>query len=579
MHKGLGFWDCLVVVAYMVWMLAIGVYYSRRQTDTSEYFLGRRGMNWFIVGISTMATLVSTITYLTTPGEIITNGFGVLWAQVPVYLAFFVIGYLIIPKIMAHKGIVSGYQLLERQFGMSIRQAAALLFVMTRITWTGLVVYTCSRAVSQMTGWPLEWVILAVGIVTISYTTMGGIRAVIITDVTQAFILFGGALLVVGFAMWTAHSLTGWWPNFHDPIVRSGLAWPKVKWFSFDLTDRITVVGIIFMYFVWWVATASSDQLAIQRYLSTKDARAARKSFLTNAVSNTLVGTMLVLCGVALLGYFLQNTGLIPPVTELLANKPGVLHDATQKLATMTPVQQKVYTLKAGGDDVFPWFIAHILPAGLSGVLIAALFSAAMSSVSSGVNSITTVLMVDFGRIFTGRLDERRKVRRARIIGITVGMIAILVSFTQHLIKGNFMEVAQKINGFFIAPMAALFLMAFFIKRVTKQGAWVSIFVGFLVGVYVSYYMEISEALIGHELLLSFMYILPFCRLISSLLLLALALSSPVRVSFMYILPFSLIGSVLVGYLVSLLYPSPPGQRENGGMADRRPESSVTSKQ
>ena len=532
MREGLGAWDVLVVVAYMLWMLGIGVYYSRRQTDTSEYFLGRRGMSWMLVGISTMATLVSTITYLTTPGEIITNGFGILWAQVPVYLALPIIGYLIIPRIMGHENIVSGYQLLEKQFGMGIRQAAATLFILTRITWTGLVVYTCSRAVSQMTGWPLEWVIIVVGVITVSYTTMGGIRAVIITDVTQAFILFGGALAVTGFAMWTAHSFTGWLPNLHDPLVRSGLAWPSVKAFSFNLTDRITIAGIIFMYFVWWVATASSDQLAIQRYLSTKDARAARKSWLTNAVANTMVGGVLALCGVALLGYFLHNLNLIPPINELLANKPGLLQEATQKMAFMSPIQQKIFTLKAGGDDVFPWFIAHVLPAGLAGVLIAALFSAAMSSVSSGVNSITTVLMVDFEKLFSRGKDERQKVRQARIIGITIGAIAIAVSFAQNLIKGNFMEVAQKINGFFIAPMAGLFFMAFFIRRINRIGAWTSIFAGFLIGVVVSYYGEISKALTGHE----------------------------VKVSFMYILPFSLIGGVLTAYLVSLATSKKPAR-------------------
>ncbi len=293
MGKSLGYWDVVVVTVYMLWMLGIGIYYSKRQTDTSEYFLGRRSMNWFIVGISTMATLVSTITYLTMPGELIANGFGVLWSQLSVWISFFFIGYFIIPRIMMHK-ITSGYQLLEKQFGMGIRKAAAVLFVLTRISWTGLVVYTCSRAVSQMTGWPLEVVILAVGIVTVSYTTMGGIRAVIITDVTQAFILFGGALAVVAFAMYASKSLIGWLPNFHDPVIAKGLCWPDVKLFSLDLTERITVIGIIFMYIVWWICTASSDQLAIQRYLSTRDARAARKSFLTNAIANTMVASVLV---------------------------------------------------------------------------------------------------------------------------------------------------------------------------------------------------------------------------------------------------------------------------------------------
>jgi SSS family solute:Na+ symporter len=527
-HGGLVFWDYLIVAGYLVWMIGIGLYYSGRQKDTSEYFLGGRSMHWLLVGLSTMATLISTITYLTTPGELIANGFGFLWSMVSVYVAFFIIAYLFIPRVMSYKGLVSGYQLLEKQFGEGIRRVAAGLFILTRIAWTGLVVYTCSRAASQMIGVPLPWVIISIGLITVSYTAIGGIRAVIIADVTQSFILFGGALLVVVFAMVSAHSLTGWWPNFGDPHLKAALDWPHNPWFSFDPTVRITVLGIILMYVVMWVCMAGADQMAIQRYLSTKDIKAARKSFLTNAVANSLVTTALALCGVALLGFFLHNPSVIPSADELLLNKPSVLAEVRQALPAMEPFQRGMFTLKKGADDVFPWFIAHILPAGISGVLIAALLSAAMSSVSSGVNSIATVLMVDFKRLFAAGIEEEsRKVARAKVIGLVVGVVAIAVSLLQNLIQGNFMEVAQKINGFFTAPLAALFIMAFFVRRVNRQGAWASVIAGFVVGVLISYSGEIRAFLGGDK----------------------------TGLSFMFILPVSLLVAVVTGYVVSLFYP------------------------
>lgn len=194
-HHGLNAWDYAVVAAYALAMLGVGLYYARRQTTLGEYFLGGRRMNWVIVGISTMATLVSTISYLTTPGEIITNGFGILWAWASMVVAFFVIGCLVIPRIMAHD-VVSGYHLLEHQFGSGIRRAAAALSAFTRVAWVGLVVYTCSCALSTMTGWPIEGILVAVGIVTTAYTVMGGPRCVLITDVIQAVILFAGAAVV-----------------------------------------------------------------------------------------------------------------------------------------------------------------------------------------------------------------------------------------------------------------------------------------------------------------------------------------------------------------------------------------------
>ena len=524
---GLAVWDYLVVLLYAAWMLGIGVYYARRQTDLNEYFLGGRRMNPVVVGISTMATLISTITYLTTPGEIIKNGFGFLWAMVSIVIAFFLVGYLMIPRIMQH-AIVSGYQLLERQFGIGIRRAAAGLFVLTRVAWVGLVVYTCSVALCAMTGWPLEPVLIVTGALTTVYTVMGGIRAVIVTDVAQAFILFVGAVGVVIFAMCHAGSFTAWWPKLSAPEVRAGLNWPHVPWFAFHMTVRISVVGMILHQVMWWVLTASSDQLAIQRYLSTQDARAARKSFLINGIANTLVSTFLALAGIALLGFFLSPSQPVPPLADLLPNaRAGELGALTAQAASMPVLQQKAFMLAQGADKVFPWFIAHILPAGLSGLLLAALFSAAMSSVSSGINSITTILMVDFPHIFARSVEEAEKVVRARRIGLLTGIVTTAVSFLLQYVRGNFMDVAQKVNLFFVAPLGALFIMAFFMKRTNRYGAWASVIAGFVVGVVMAYYGEIYRLITGVE----------------------------IRATFTYMLASALAASLIVGYVVSRAFP------------------------
>lgn len=530
-RSGLNAWDVLVVILYGACMVGIGLYYSRRQTDLREYFLGGRKMNPIMVGISTMATLVSTITYLTTPGEIIQNGFGVMWSMLSIVVAFFLVGYLMIPRITQHS-IVSGYQLLERQFGHGVRQAAAGLFVLTRIAWVGLVVYTCSVALAAMTGWPLALVLCGTGAVTTLYTIMGGFRAVVITDVAQAFILFLGAVLVVALAMLHSHSLTAWLPDLGRPEIASGLNWHKVPWFSLHMSVRITAFGMILHQVMWWVLTCSSDQLAIQRYLSTRDAPAARKSFLVNGIANTTVGVMLVLVGVALLGYFLSGWSAAS-TQDLLANvKPAELDAVRTKMAAMGPLEARAYALARGADKAFPWFVAHVLPPGLSGVLLAALFAAAMSSVSSGINSITTILMVDFGRLSSSAVGELTKVTWARLIGLGIGVITTAVSYLLQYVKGNFMDVAQKINLFFVAPLGALFIMAFFIKRTNRQGAWASIPAGVLVGVFMAYYGEIYHALTGGE----------------------------IRATFTYTLAAALAASLIVGYLVSLLFPAPKAQ-------------------
>ena len=536
---GLTIWDYLVVISYGAAMLGIGWICSRRQTSTEEYFLGGRSMPWFIVGLSTMATLVSTITYLTTPGEIIKNGFGVLWGNAAVWIAFFPIGFIIIPRIMAHK-IVSGYQLLEAQFGTGIRKAAAVLFVLTRLAWSGLVIYTCSVALATMTGWRIEYILVAVGVVTTIYTTAGGIRAVMITDMTQALILIFGAVLIVGYVMFKAHSFTGWWPDLGSPEAKTFLHWPSVPLYPTSITrafadqsQRITIIGIIVYYVAWWIATASSDQMAIQRYLSTKSAAIARKSFLTNAFANVFLGAVLAGAGLALLGFFMAHLDILPALNVL---KPSIKPDELLHWTSLGHQAKQFYTLTHAADKIFPWFIAHILPPGVSGLLLAALFAAAMSSISSGISSISTVLMVDFESVFARGLGPDAQLRRAKIMAVVIGAVSIGASFLQKLIPGNFMEVAQKINGFFVAPLAALFIMAFFMKRVNRQGAWVSIVVGFLVAGFISYYMEITtwyHTAILHEMS-----------------------HEPVYISFTFILPAALAASLISAYVVSLFFPA-----------------------
>jgi len=361
-----------------------------------------------------------------------------------------------------------------------------------------------------------------------------------ITDSTQAVILIVGAALVTIYAMVHAHSFTGWWPDLGSPEVKPLLNWPKVPAYPSaitrpltDMSQRITVLGIIVYYVIWWICTASSDQMAIQRYLSTRNAAVARKSFLTNSFANLVLGAVLALCGFALLGFFQANLNVVPALNVL---KPDVKPDELQHWMSLGGMAKQYYTLTHAADKVFPWFIAHVLPPGVSGLLLAALFAAAMSSISSGISSISTVLMVDFEKVFARGLDPDAQLRRAKIMAVVIGAASIGVSFLQRLIPGNFMEVAQKINGFFVAPLAALFIMAFFMKRCNRQGAWVSIVVGFLVAGLISYYTEITtwyHAAVLHQ-----------------------ANYQPVYMSFTFILPAALAASLISAYIVSLFFPA-----------------------
>ena len=228
---------------------------------------------------------------------------------------------------------------------------------------------------------------LVTGFVAVIYTSLGGLRAVVITDFIQTVLLYGGALLVLATISWDLGGF-GWIPTKWDP------AWDTQPIFSTDLSVRVTVVGTLLNYVVWYVCTAGGDQTSVQRFMATKDTKAARRAYATQLVTSVVVGVTLGLVGFALLGYFHAHPERLPEGMSLSEN----------------------------ADKVFPHFIAFHLPVGISGLVVAAMFAAAMSSIDSGVNSITAVVMTDgLDRFGFKPKSDRSHVMIARCLAFGIG--------------------------------------------------------------------------------------------------------------------------------------------------------------
>jgi len=479
--------DFIVITLYLLGMVVVGLWCARQQESLEEYFVAKRGVGSFVVGISMIATLLSTISYLTTPGEMIKNGPGMMCGMVHVPFSFIIVGYFVIPRIMRQK-ITSGYELLENRFGMGIRQTASILFLLVRLTWMGLIIYTCSLAVATMTYIPLYYVLAVVGIFATIYTVIGGIRAVIITDVVQFVILFGGGVLVILYVTYRCGGLS-WWPDWSATQL-AALQWKQVKIFSLNPFDRVTVINALIVTTMWWVCTATSDQVVIQRYLCTRNAREARRSFLHCLLGDAGIGVVLWVVGIALLGFFLRF--------------PNELADTSKSVIDQA-------------DKLFPHFIGAILPAGVTGLLVAALFAAAMSSMDSGISSIGSVLLTDFKNTFAKGCDdnEQRLLKRAKLIGVVTGAVAISFSYgIEYVPAGNLFEIGSRITALFISPLFVLFALAFFVKFSTPAGAWSAIWVGFLSGVLFAYWEQIV-GLFGRTEVFSFILIMPLSVLCS----------------------------------------------------------------
>lgn len=479
--------DWVVIAGYGLGMLFIGWYFSRKTASSKDYYLGGRQMKPWAVGLSLFATLFSAISYLSCPGEMIRYGPMMYSGMIVAYpLVFLIIGWLLIPSIMSRK-FDSAYELLEIRLGLSVRVLASVLFLAMRLIWMGLIIYMCAeRVIVPIMGWSQEsalWVSIVMGILTVAYTSMGGLRAVVWTDVAQTLILAGAAILAIIVIGRDTGGVAAWVPE----------RWPDhwLRWTFFDMKARVSFVSSFLAFFSWQICTAGSDAMAIQRYLATRDAKGARMMFLISMISNVLVIALLVFVGLGLLAYFQVRQDLLPEGRTLL--------DAA--------------------DEVFPRFIVAGLPAGLTGLALAGLFAAAMSSLSSGVNSSSQAISKDLiPRFFRGELSQHTQVQMARFLSLGIGMVIVSLSMVMGYVQGNLTAVTNKTVNLLVAPLFVPFFMALYVRGATSFAT----FWGTLASIVVAVLISFSHEFFGTGI--SFLWVMPVSFVVGVLVSMSLSM-------------------------------------------------------
>ncbi len=506
MNTGLAIIDWVIIVLYAAGTIFLGWFYGRKQATTKEYFTGSGKMNPTLIGVSLFASLLSTITYLSQPGEVIGKGPVFLVNFLAYPLIFLIIGYVVLPIYMRHR-VTSAYELLEERMGLSVRLLGATMFLLLRLIWMSLLILAATKAFCSIADIDEKWItpmVVLIGSIALIYASLGGLRAVVITDLMQTLLLYGGAFLVVAVVTYKMGGF-GWFPTEWNqgwdtqPLIPIN---PDTN--KFDPSIRITMIGSIISVLLWYTATSAGDQVSIQRFMSTHDVKAARKSIGVQLIIGTIVGVTLGLAGLAMLGYFQQNPELLP----------GDI------------------TLKSNGDKIFPHFIAFHLPPVISGLVTAGLLAAAMSSMDSGVNSISAVVTTDFiDRLRNKPMSEQAHIRFARILAVVVGIIVLIGSSLVDKVPGNIMAVTQKTVNLLTVPIFCLFLFAMFFKRASPVGVWVGWFFGTTAAILIA-----------------------FSGMIFGLLDEGLPTERD-PISFQWITPVALIVNVIVGLLVSMLFP------------------------
>lgn len=510
----LAFLDWIIISIYGIGMLVVGWYYSRRSNTTDDYMLGGRNMRSWAVGMSLFATLISTISYLAGPGEMIKNGPMILSRVLAYPLIVLTICYFMIPFIMRLK-VTSAYELLETRFGITVRMLGAVIFLSLRLLWMSVIVFaTTDKVLVPIMGlesriWtPIICSLLC--LVTLVYTSWGGLRAVVFTDVIQTAILFFGAVLALVAISFTMGGVSAWWPTEWSD------QWAPPS-FGFQTDARVTLGWAMVSAFIWYVSTSGSDQMAIQRYLATRDVKSARRAFITTMICDAIVTSLLAILGLALFAYFQAFPFRIPDGQSL----------------------------KENADQLFPRFIVFGLPVGVSGLVVAGLLAAAMSSLSSGMNSSCAVVTTDFiDRFKKNPMEETDHIRLAKYVSLAVGMIVVALSLFVSVVPGNLLEIAFRVVNLLVVPLFMLFFMAMFVPWATSVGAWSAAICSAFAAATIAYW----------ELLVKWQ---PIAAILES----AGVATSDSGPSFLFIMPTALVVGLIIGPLVSLLPIGPPAKK------------------
>ena len=479
--------DYWIVALYILGMVVLGSYFARGQKGTESYFLAGRSMGWFPIAVSLVATLVSTTSFLAYPSEAYGHDLKIVAYIFGVPLGLLVVQKVFVPFYM-NLNITSAYEYIERRFNVGLRTATSIIFVVMRLIWMAVAVHAASLAVSTMIGLQdqshMPKIIFAIGIMATIYVTVGGMKAVIWTDVVQFFIFFGA---LAGVCVYVAFSLDGGLGEIFT-VCRDAGKFDVIskEFFTPDPTIRITFWAVTLNTFVWILATYGSDQVVIQRYLSTRNVRQAKASLWGNFVFGDIFLTIFqVGAGLALFAFYQHFTQALPADIE--------------------------------ADKVFPHFIANQLPVGISGLILAALFAAIMSSIDSGINSIATVFTIDFYRRFSVKKPTpRAELIFARVLTPILGLLVCL--FSAYLIGGagnNIIERSSRAAGFLVGPILGIFMLGMFLPLANSPGAVIGSILGIVSGLFVAFGHQITEELgvmFGFEWRspeLSFLLVLP----------------------------------------------------------------------
>ncbi|MEZ5324021.1 MAG: sodium:solute symporter [Verrucomicrobiales bacterium] len=452
-ERAFGFFNYFTLGMYLVALVAMGFVFSKRMNNTDDFFKAGGRIPWWAAGISIFGTQLSAITFMAIPAATYAQDWTRFWGQMSIVaVAPFIVTFFL--PFFRRLNVTTAYEYLEKRFNGPVRIIASSLFILMQFGRIGIVLLLPSMALHVVTGMGIHTCVVLMGVLCILYTVMGGIEAVIWTDVLQVVVLAGGAVLCL-ILMAVVHD-GGW-----NAMVSTADVADKFRTFDFrfNLSEPVFLV-ILLGGFGNALVSYGSDQAVIQRYLTTPTELGAARGVWTGVLLSIPASLLFFMIGTALYVFYQSH--------------PAMLDPALTK-----------------NDYIFPYFITTQLPAGVAGLLIAAVFAASMSSLDSSMNSVAAAFTTDFYRKRQPQASETSCLRVARRTTIVIGVLG--TAFASLLAEASgvksLWDQFNQFLGLFGGALCGLFCLAIFIPRVGSSAALAGVVISFAVQIAVKFFI------------------------------------------------------------------------------------------
>src|SRR5690606_20276468 len=475
MMQNLPIIDLVIIAFYLLAMVLVGVWFSRKNKNAEQFTKAAGLIPGWAIGLSIYATFLSSNTFLGVPGKAFGSNWNSFVFSLSMPLAAWIAVKYFVPFYRS-SGEVSAYTHLEHRFGPWARTYAVVCFLLTQLARMGSVFFGIALSLQALTGYSMEAIMLVTGICIIIYTVMGGIEAVIWTEVVQGVIKTLGAVLII-------YLIVSNMPGGIPKIVEIGQTNSKFSLGSFapDFTNSTFWVVLLYGFFIN-LNNFGMDQNYVQRYHTASSPREASKSVWLCVWIYLPASLLFFIIGACLFAYYEINPALIEPIKlQVAAERLGAAassHDLSALAATLTPADY--------GDKVMPHFMVTKIPTGLIGLIVSAILSAAMSTISSGMNASATVFSVDiYQRYIRKDQDDKQTLRLLHVATVVFGLLGMGTGIMMIGVK-SILESWWQLSGILAGGRWGICLLGILNKHAGNSDAILATIVGILVIIWTS---------------------------------------------------------------------------------------------